>query len=138
MRFFHVAPVLMTAALIAGCGTSQDGASSSTADPAPTSARSGTDAAESAGGRMLVEYGDAESPDAVRGRQVLQDAKMLEDMADGVNLLLELPYDIPLVGAECGMENAAWEPNDQLMLICYEMIGGSEQEFAAAGAADPL
>ena len=87
---------------------------------------------------MIVQYQDATSPEAIAGKKIYQDQKMLEDMADGMNYLLELPYDIPLVGLQCDAVNAYWNPELQQMEMCYEFIDDAEKTFAEGGAPDPL
>ena len=48
-------------------------------------------------GRMTVTYRDATSAEAIRGRALMENAHLLEEVAADVNAALELPADITLV-----------------------------------------
>jgi hypothetical protein len=139
--FKRIVPILLVSLLISACGStersSSDGASP---DASGMSSTSGSvDSGELAGaGQMIVRYDDAASPEAVSGKQIYQDHKMLEDMADGVNYLFDLPYDVPVVGLQCDVSNAFWNTTEQQMELCYEFIDDLQSQFRAAGEADPL
>lgn len=90
------------------------------------------------GGRVIASYEDATTPEAINGRQILESAGLLEDLATEVNDMLVLPNDIPLVGAECGQANAFWSPANETMTICYELTDLSEKIFTEAGDPNPL
>ena len=51
---------------------------------------------------MIVTYEDADTPEAINGRKIQQENRMLEDLADDINQTLVLPNDIALRGAQCG------------------------------------
>ncbi|CAN3130284.1 DUF4344 domain-containing protein [Mycobacterium sp. smrl_JER01] len=87
---------------------------------------------------MIFRYDDAASPEAVSGKRIYQDHQMLEDMADGINYLFDLPYDIPVVGLQCDESNAYWNRTDQQMELCYEFVDDLQSLFGAAGEPDPL
>ncbi|MFA5708860.1 DUF4344 domain-containing metallopeptidase [Mycolicibacterium sp.] len=89
-------------------------------------------------GEMFVVYEDAESPEAVRGRELLTEANLLEELADDVNAMLLLPVDVPVNGRQCDEANAYWSPSEQAMTICYEDAELSERIFVEAGEEDPL
>ncbi|BBZ02496.1 hypothetical protein MCHIJ_19330 [Mycolicibacterium chitae] len=89
-------------------------------------------------GEMFVVYEDAESPEAVRGRELLTEANLLEELADDVNAMLLLPVDVPVNGRQCDEANAYWSPSEQAMTICYEDAELSERIFEEAGEEDPL
>ena len=103
------AGVLVAALLAAGCG------SSAQVDPYP--------------GRMIATYGQATTPEAVRGRELMKDAQMLEVLADDVNSSLKLPGDVALVGEQCGRVNATWNSVDRRIKICYELVDLSLRLF---------
>src|SRR5262245_26944425 len=79
------------------------------------------------GGTMIATYQDATSPEAIRGREILEGDHALEDMAADINETLNLPYDIPLLGAQCDQPNAFWSPSDKTITICYEDTSNSER-----------
>lgn len=137
--------MLALAAMTAGCG---NGGKSS----APTSETSAISSAEAAPdtqtdnspadtgdwpGKMVATYQDATSPEAVAGRDLLRDEHLLEDLADGINQSLKLPYDIPLIGAECGEANAFWSRDDKSVTICYEDAADALDIYTRAGDSDP-
>ncbi|MGX9790471.1 DUF4344 domain-containing metallopeptidase [Mycobacterium sp. MMS18-G62] len=143
------AAVLSLALLAVGCG--HDTASQSSSKASPTSAqtpsaqpdvnRNGTpDAAPSDQdwpGKMTVTYEDATSPDAVRGRDLIQKDHLLEDLADSIDQTLKLPYDVPLIGKQCDEANAYWSPDDKTVTICYEDAADALDIYTKAGDADP-
>ncbi|MCV7227652.1 DUF4344 domain-containing metallopeptidase [Mycolicibacterium komossense] len=88
-------------------------------------------------GKMIPDYQAATSPDAVRGRDLIQQAHLLEDMADSINESLKLPFDIPLIGKQCDTANAFWDPNDNTVTICYEDAADGLDIYTKAGDADP-
>jgi len=86
---------------------------------------------------MIVTYEDASSPEAVAGRTLMQESQLLEDVAAGANDLLKFPFDIPLLGSQCDVDNAFWDPAEKTMTICYEDAEHSMRIFTAAEDADP-
>ena len=86
---------------------------------------------------MTVTYEDATSPEAMNGKKLLQDNKVLEDLAADINQTLKLPFDIPLLGSQCGQANAFWKPSDKTVTICYEDADLSQKIFVKAGDPDP-
>jgi len=86
---------------------------------------------------MIVSYDDAQSPEAINGRKLLQDNQVLEDLAADVNQTLKLPYDIPLHGSQCDQANAFWNPNEKTITICYEDADLGQKIFTKAGDRDP-
>ena len=71
-------------------------------------------------GQMTVTYQDATTPAAIQGRTLMQNGRVLEDMAEYINGYLKLPYDIELAGAQCGDPNAFWSAADKRITMCYE------------------
>jgi len=88
-------------------------------------------------GRMILTYEPATSEDAIRGRDLLRDDRLLEDLADGINESLKLPLDIPLIGMQCDEANAYWSPDDDSMTICYEDAAEALDIYTRAGDSDP-
>ncbi|MCV7281746.1 hypothetical protein H7J88_19130 [Mycolicibacterium flavescens] len=89
------------------------------------------------GGTMIVTYEDAQSPEAVRGRELVQDNTLLEDLAAGINESLILPRDVALLGSECGEANAFWDSSEDSVTICYEDADEALRTFTDDGVADP-
>jgi len=88
-------------------------------------------------GKMTIRYEDAETAEAQGGRQLMQNAKLLEQVAQQVNDTLNLPYDVGAVGKQCGEANDYWDPNVNEIQLCYEDIQQSQQRFANSGNPDP-
>jgi hypothetical protein len=86
---------------------------------------------------MIVTYNDATTPEAIRGRDLMQKTHLLEGLAKDINDSLKLPYDIPLIGEQCGVANDFWSPVDKTMTLCYEDIHYSLNLFTDAKNPDP-
>jgi hypothetical protein len=90
------------------------------------------------GGKMVPRYDDAETPEAQQGRQLMMDAKFLEDVSQQVNDLLNLPFDVPVIGKQCGDANAFWDPSAREISMCYEDIEHSDKMFTTANDPNPV
>jgi hypothetical protein len=88
-------------------------------------------------GKITATYQDATSPEAITGRDLLRNAHLLEDLADGMTDLLKLPYDIPLIGKQCDTANAYWSPDEKSITICYEDATDALDIYTKAGDPDP-
>jgi Putative metallopeptidase len=158
VRSRHTGAVLAAALLLAGCGNgggpSPVAASSPSAAIAPspggpvtvpadanalTGAPEPTTAPDDgpSDGQMIVTYNDATTPEAIRGRDLMQKTHLLEGLAKDINDSLKLPYDIPLIGEQCGVANDFWSPEDKTMTLCYEDIDYSLNLFTDAKNPDP-
>ncbi|WP_445168234.1 DUF4344 domain-containing metallopeptidase [Mycolicibacterium sp. Dal123E01] len=135
----RILPMLAVGLLLAGCGGggAEEKAGSSGSPASETSKAKGPDDTGSAGGKMTVVYDDATSPDAINGKKLLQDNKVLEELADDINVSLKLPEDIPLRGSQCDTPNAFWSPSKKSITICYEDADLSQKIFVKAGDKDP-
>lgn len=127
-----------TAILAAGCTTHNEPAPAS---PTPTTPGSVVAAADPAPAdtdtaSMVVQYEDATTPEAQRGRALLQKTGVLEQLADDVTDTYKLPYDIPLVGSQCDEVNDFWSRDDQKVVMCYEDVNESLEIFGQAGDPD--
>jgi hypothetical protein len=143
----RIVPVFAAGLMVVGCGgadqekadTPDTSAAAESSVAGKTAAAQGPEEApvEGAGGTMIVTYDDAQSPEAINGRKLLQDNQVLEDLAADVNQTLKLPYDIPLHGSQCDQANAFWSPNDKTITICYEDADLGQKIFTKAGDPDP-
>ena len=68
-------------------------------------------------------------------RQIKQD-KTLEKAADQFNRSLILPHDIYLRTKDCGEANAFYNPNDQSITMCYELMEHFYLLYKEAGYTD--
>ena len=136
----RILPLLAVGLLVAGCGGSAEEKADSSGSPAASEtskAKGPDDTATADGGKMIVTYEDATSPEAVNGKKLMQGNKVLEELAEDINQSLKLPEDIPLHGSECGTANAYWSPSKKMVVICYEDADLSQQIFIKAGDKDP-
>jgi len=111
VRGDFLAGTVMAALLVVGCGKAVQ------VDPYP--------------GRMIATHGDATTPDAIRGRELLKNSHVLEELAGDVNASLKLPDNVALVGEQCGQVNATWNSTDRRIKICYELVDLSLRIFGA-------
>lgn len=88
-------------------------------------------------GMMTAIYEDATSPEAITGKNLIQQDQLLEDLAESINQSLKLPFDIPLIGTQCDTPNAFWSPDDKTVTICYEDAADALDIYTKAGDADP-
>ena len=156
MSIAHVGRVTVfvaAAVLVAGCGGGSAGeeqsASSKNVQTSPaadepqaagpdTAAANASKGPSDGDGNLIVTYEDATSPDALNGKQIMQDGEFLEDVAAETAAMLKLPQDIPLFGRECGQANAYWSPADRAMTICYEDADAGFKVFTKAADPDPI
>ncbi|BBX04711.1 hypothetical protein BST36_08130 [Mycolicibacterium moriokaense] len=145
----RIVPVLAAALVLAGCaGGAKEEAESPGSSGAAQSADQTVDSKNGpapeapadggSGGKMIVVYEDADTPEAVNGKKIQQENQMLEDLADDVNESLNLPHDVTLRGAQCGTPNAYWSESDNAITMCYEDTDWSLDAFTKAGDSDPL
>ena len=76
-------------------------------------------------GDFYVEYGaNPSSPYAWRDSAAayLRETLLLEDNAEWLNANYRLPYDVAILGAECGMVNAFYSPAEKAIVVCYEIV----------------
>jgi len=123
----------------AGCsGSSGRQAGTKPPEAQPSEENSHSAAPPPPSGKANVRYEDAHSPEAQRGRQLMQDAKLLEALAQHVEDTLVLPSDMGVVGKQCDMVNDMYDPNTNEIELCYESIEHSEKNFAGSGKADSV
>jgi hypothetical protein len=79
---------------------------------------------------MTVVYEDATTPEAIQGKELMQETGLLESLAQEVNDWFVLPYDIPVVGSQCGEANDFWDPDEEKITLCYEDVDNSLQLFS--------
>nr|WP_280831917.1 DUF4344 domain-containing metallopeptidase [Mycolicibacterium frederiksbergense] len=125
--------------MAASCTKHDGSAAASSAPSSTTSVAAAADAApqEADTGSMVVQYEDATTPEAQKGRELMQRTQVLEQLAGDVTATYKLPYDIPLVGSQCDEANDYWSPGDQKMIMCYEDVNESLDIFGEAGDPDP-
>ena len=141
-RRIAAAAVAATAALsLFGCSSESKSGSSTT--PSSTSAAASSSTAQAgavdvdARYKMKATYEDASGSDARAGQQLMESNQLLEILANNVNKYLLLPKDIPVIGAECGTANAFWDPDEETVTMCYEILDLFVQLFEEDRDPDP-
>lgn len=61
----------------------------------------------------------------------------LDDLAASVTESFRLPFDVPVVGTECGEANDYWNVEEKKLVMCYEDVDESIRVFTEAGDPDP-
>ncbi|WP_442932167.1 DUF4344 domain-containing metallopeptidase [Mycobacterium sp. 050134] len=89
-------------------------------------------------GTVKIRYEDAQTPEAQRGRQILEDAKVLEGLAQHIEDTLVLPLDMGVVGKQCNTDNDFYDPPSNEIELCYEAREHAEQLAMANGVPDPV
>jgi Putative metallopeptidase len=128
------------ALLTAGCSGSdshQAGGTAPAARPSTQTTKMSEAPPPPASGRVQIRYEDAHTPEAQRGRELMQNAKPLDDLAQHVEDTLVLPSDMGAVAKQCDTVSDFYDPNANEVQLCYEAIQHSEQNFAGSGNPDP-
>jgi hypothetical protein len=51
-----------------------------------------------------------------------QDPNFFNNLVDSMNEVFNLPYDVPIIFDECGYSNAYYNPNNKIIVFCYELV----------------
>ena len=103
---------------------------------APVKKDSKTDNKNQDQGDFIVEHqGVQNSKYTEIDRQIKKD-RTLENAADQLNRSLILPHDIALRTKDCGEANAFYNPNDQSITMCYELMEHFYLLYKNAGDTD--
>jgi Putative metallopeptidase len=73
-------------------------------------------------GDFVVQHVDVKNPRFDELDQKIKNEKLLEKAADDLNRALSLPNDIYLRSKDCGEPNAEFDPKDQSITVCYELM----------------
>jgi Putative metallopeptidase len=96
----------------------------------------GTIALAQRAGQFRVEYGPIENPDYREIRQIIRDAHLYENIAQGLNQTFKLPFDLTITPSTCGAANAFYRPSDKRLIMCDELLGHFAQLFAGEAKSD--
>ncbi|MEZ0357921.1 DUF4344 domain-containing metallopeptidase [Mycobacterium sp. SA01] len=143
------AALLGLVVLLSGCRSAgsqphqlhESTASPSTAEASPAQSAHPGEPSEAGNddspGSMIPRYDEATSPEAKTGRDIQEQADLLNHLSNSVNNTLKLPHDIQLVGKQCDTANAWWDPGDNSVTLCYEEATEGLEIYTKAGDADP-
>lgn len=73
-------------------------------------------------GDFYAVYHSANDPTLQNFERQLRDLKSLEIIADHLNEVYKLPYDVPLIFSECGKPNAYYDLDKKEIVFCYELL----------------
>ena len=84
-------------------------------------------------GDFRVEHSELSSGRYETLHRQVKEERLLEKAADDLNRALILPEDIFVTAKDCGQANAQFDPNDQTLTICYELMERFSILFRADG-----
>ncbi len=87
-------------------------------------------------GDFIVENSAVENPRYEKIDAQIRENKTLEKAADQLNRELSLPNDIYLKAKDCNEINAYYDPRDQTVTVCYELMEYYFSAFKSAGYSD--
>lgn len=87
-------------------------------------------------GDFIVEQSSVRNQRYADLDRSLKEDRVLEDAASQLNQSLSLPFDIKMRTQDCGKINAFYNPNDQSITVCYELMEYYYKLFKAAGESD--
>lgn len=99
---------------------------------APETSESGTETQQTTtedNGDFKVVYDPVSKAKFKEYEKIFKEAQIFEDKAQVLNDALILPYDITINIAECGKENAFYDPNTKRIVMCYELIDHFAEVF---------
>ncbi len=79
-------------------------------------------------GEFKLTWGKTEATDL---RDILKDEAGFGDLVDGLSGAIALPRDVGIVFEDCGEENAFYDPRLSRITMCYELLEGLVEMFAA-------
>src|SRR5689334_11108448 len=80
-------------------------------------------------GRFKAVYGPA-APELQEFRSRLVEHQFLDTLANRLSDSLVIPEDITLAVGHCAEPNAAYEPSDRRVTVCYELVENLNEVFA--------
>ena len=87
-------------------------------------------------GDFVAQHETVSSTRYVEIDKQIKQEKLLERAADGLNQALILPHDIYLKSKDCGDVNAFYNPDEQSVTVCYELMEQFFKDFKSNGYDD--
>lgn len=87
-------------------------------------------------GDFIVEHREVRNSKYDEFDRQIREERTLEKAADKLNRSLILPTDIALRTSDCGEANAYYNPQDQSVTMCYELMEHFFKTFKRAGDSD--
>lgn len=137
---FNLLLVLAILFILIGCTCNKNGDLGSDDKDSNSSQPSDKEKASSSekkdAGDFKVEYTGVENPKYESIDRSIRESKTLEKAADKLNRSLSLPHDIALRSQDCKTANAFYNPKDQSITVCYELMEYFYRIFKNAGDSD--
>lgn len=73
-------------------------------------------------GQFKAAYSEVTDKEFKEWEAELKADKVLETLASDLNAELAIPTDVWITVGECGTENAFYNPEEQAIILCYELI----------------
>jgi hypothetical protein len=73
-------------------------------------------------GDLIVSYEASEDEEFQRIQAVLEETAFFDDLVADLNENLAFPEDIAVIFASCGESNAFYDPEEVMIIMCYELI----------------
>lgn len=77
---------------------------------------------------IQVAYGPTQNFTQIR--KAFQDARVFEQIAETMNRIIVMPRVLHIQMAECGTVNAFYDPANQRIIMCYEMVAHTFETFS--------
>lgn len=87
-------------------------------------------------GQFKPVYSDVSDPEFREWQAELRAERVLESLASDLNSTLTIPTDVVLSVGECGTANAFYNPENQAIIICYELIRDIYEMFSVEDATE--
>lgn len=84
-------------------------------------------------GDVRLAWDDVRDAQHAQEMRALQGGE-LDGWVQATNALLALPYDVTIRHAECGEQNAYYDPQSREVVMCYELLDAIAATMAQAGA----
>jgi len=146
-NFVNLALVAAILFVVVACVCpSQKNQSSSQTDPedkpSTTTAEKPSDTTSTTAGKkkddgdFIAQHDSVSSSRYTEIDKQIKKEKLLERAADGLNQALILPHDISLKSKDCGNVNAFYDPDEQSVTVCYELMEQFFHDFKSNGYDD--
>lgn len=87
-------------------------------------------------GDFIFQYAEVKNPRYFEIDKRIKDGKILENAAGQLNENLKLPTDVTLKTKDCGEVNAQYDPNDNSITVCYELMEHYLKIFKGTGKSE--
>jgi hypothetical protein len=136
---FNLLMVLFVLCIVIACNCPnvREGTSSGKDDPSTTPTKEGNEETSQSQkpdkGDFVVKHSSVRNEKFEEIDKQIKEDKVLEKAADKLNRSLSLPHDIPLRTKDCGTINAYYDPKDNSITFCYELMEHFYNLFKSTG-----